>query len=326
MPLRKGTALRGWIAGLAAAATLMSTAGRAQTAPEVWLSPNDPTHGGASDFWDMFQPGADWAVTQSHVQVVEIAQNLVTNGPPDKLRAFYAFLKQAHIKLAVSIGMLTWSDQCGKHVEGYVPPGGSRYVADRIKALGGDLSYIDIDEAFWFGRYYSGTGACHAEVAALAQDVAANFKAYQAVFPDVRLGDTEPLGPPPAGDPAGRWSAGTQAWIDALQSASGAKLAFIHEDITDWNRPLADYLPAVARLVHRNGIPFAPIIIAATPKGPDDAWVASAQGNIERLKTSGAWPPDHLVFATWHAYPTHNLPDASPSAFTHLPYAYFGGK
>lgn len=178
---------------------------------EVWISPNDPTHGGATDFWDMFQPGADWAQAEHHVRVVGIAQNLVTNGPADKLKVFYA-----------------------------------------------------IDEALWFGRYFSRAGACHSEVNALASDVAANFKEYQAIFPDVRLGDTEPLGPPPSGDPTGLWAQNTQAWIDALQAATGQHLAFVHEDITDWSRPLPGYLSAVAKLVHSNHIPFAPIIIAAS--------------------------------------------------------------
>ncbi|MBB5341382.1 hypothetical protein [Tunturiibacter gelidoferens] len=295
----------------------------ANTEDEVWISPNDPTHGGAPDFWDMFQPGADWAQAEHHVRVVGIAQNLVTNGPADKLKVFYAFLKANHIKLAVGIGMLTWSDQCGKHIEGYVPPGGSRYVADRIKSLGGELSYIDVDEALWFGRYFGGTGACHSAIGTLATDVAANFKAYQAVFPDVRIGDTEPLGPPPSGDPTGQWVKNTQAWLDALQAATGQRLAFIHEDITDWSRPLPGYLPAVAKLAHSNHIPFAPIIIAASGKGPDETWMRSAEQNIDLLRKSGAWPPDHLMFSTWHVYPTHNLPESSPETFTHLIDYYF---
>jgi len=62
---------------------------------------------GATDFWAMLQPGADWARTEHHVSVVGIAQNLVTNGPPDKLKVLYAFLKANHIKLAAGIGMLT---------------------------------------------------------------------------------------------------------------------------------------------------------------------------------------------------------------------------
>lgn len=303
-------------------ALVLSFVARAE--PEVWLSPNDPTHGGAADFWSMFQPEAAWTAARSRVRVVSIAQNLVTNGPADQLKIFYAFLRQNHIKLAIGIGMLTWSDQCGKHVEGYVPPGGSDYVAKRIKWLGGDLSYIDIDEALWFGRYYNGKGACHAALEALAQDVAANFAAYRSVFPSVQLGDTEPLGPPPGGDKAGNWAKATQAWIDLLQTDTAVRLAFIHEDITDWARPLRDYLPAVSRLVRGNHIPFAPIIIAADSKGPDNTWMRSAEHNIDLLRASGTWPADQLVFATWYAYPTHNLPDTSPEAFTHLIDYYFG--
>ncbi len=55
----------------------------------------------------MFTSDVGGVVTERPIQVVEIAQNLVTNGPPDRLRTFYAFLKQQRIKLAVSIGMLT---------------------------------------------------------------------------------------------------------------------------------------------------------------------------------------------------------------------------
>ncbi len=292
--------------------------------PQVWISSNDPTHGGAADFWQMFAPNAPWQSAKRHVAVFSIDQNLVTNGPANELRQFYAYLKENHIALAIGIGMLTWSDQCGKHVEGYVPPGGSDYVAKRIKSLGGELAYIGIDEAFWFGRYYSGANACHASMDTLAADVAANFKAYQAIFPNVRLGDVEPLGPPPGGDrPGSSWAKTTQAWIDALQAKSETKLAFIHEDITDWRRPLSEYLPAVSDLAKANNIPFAPIFIAASGDGPDAAWIASAERNIDAVRALHLRPPDHLVFATWHVHPTKNLPENSPDAFTHLILYYF---
>ncbi|TYL98020.1 hypothetical protein FXB40_05925 [Bradyrhizobium rifense] len=295
--------------------------------PQAWISSNDPTHGGAADFWEMFAPNAPWQSAKQHVAVFSIDQNLVTNGPPDKLRQFYAFLKENQIALAIGIGMLTWNEPCGKHVEGYVPPGGSDYVAKRIKSLGGELAYIGIDEAFWFGRYYSGANACHASVDTLAADVAANFRAYQAVFPNVRLGDVEPLGPPPGGDrPGSSWAKTTQAWIDALQAKSGARLAFIHEDITDWRRPLPEYLPAVADLAKANHIPFAPIFIAARGDVADGAWMASAEQNIDAVRGLHIGSSDHLVFATWHVHPTKNLPETSPEAFTHLIVYYYVGR
>ena len=306
------------VVGVALAAATLPMPSIGQAGPQVWLSPNDPTHGGAVDFWSMFQPGANWSVAKNHVQVISIAQNLVTNGPSDRLKVFFSYLKQNHIKLAIGIGMLTWTEQCGKHVEGYVPPGGSDYVAKRIKLLGGDLSYIDVDEALWFGRYYNGKGACHTDIDALAKDVAANFKAYRAVFPDVQLGDTEPLGPPPSGDKAGNWAKYTRNWIEQLQATTGTQLAFIHEDVTDWGRPLNSYLPAVSDLVRSMHIPFGPIVIAADAEGPDDVWMRSAESNLDKLRASNVWPPEQLVFATWHVYPTHNLPETSPSAFTHL--------
>ncbi len=62
--------------------------------PQVWISSNDPTNGGAADFWQMFAPNAPWQLAKQHVAVFSIDQNLVTNGPADKLRQFYAYLKE----------------------------------------------------------------------------------------------------------------------------------------------------------------------------------------------------------------------------------------
>jgi hypothetical protein len=214
----------------------LAAAPAAATEPTVWVSTNAPTHGGASDFWQLFEPGAPWQSAKRHVGVFD--QNLVTNGPPEKLRKVFANLKESHIALAIGIGMLTWSEQCGKHLEGYVPPGGSDYVAMRIEWLGGDLAYIGIDEALWFGRWYSGANACHSALDAIAADVAANFKAYQMVFPNVRVGDVEPFGPPPGGDKPGSSWAKTTEDINALQARTGAPLAFFHCP-TNINRPLA---------------------------------------------------------------------------------------
>jgi len=58
--------------------------------PSVWESSNDPTHSGAADFWQLFEPNAPPSARR-HVAVFSIDQNLVTNGPPDKLRKFFAY-------------------------------------------------------------------------------------------------------------------------------------------------------------------------------------------------------------------------------------------
>ena len=282
------------------------------TDPPVWIGTNDPTRGGAPDFWQLFEPNAPWPIAKSHVAVFGIDQNLVSNGPPDKLRRFFAQLKENHIRLAIGIGMLTWGDQCGKHVEGYVPPGGSDYVAKRIKWLGGDLAYISIDEASWFGRWYSGKNACHSSLDEVTSDIAINFKAYKAVFPNVHLGDTEPAGPPQVPNPGSQWLKNLQEWVDALQTKIGEPLAFFHQDITNWNRPLG-FIADMAKLMKANHIPFAPIFIAANCNGPDAAWMASAERNIDTLRALQIGPPDKLVFATWCNHPSANLPESSPT-------------
>ncbi|MBV8635707.1 MAG: hypothetical protein JO002_14530, partial [Burkholderiaceae bacterium] len=259
----------------------------AQPAPSVWLSPNDPTHGGAEDFWDMLKPDAPWQNAKRHVNVFEISQNLVTNGPPDKLRQLYAYLKENHIALAIGIGMLTWSEQCGKHVEGYVPPGGSAYVAKRIRDQGGELAYIDTDEAVQFGRYYSGPNACHASLDAIAADLAGNLAAYKEVFPQVQLGETEIFSPHSDAPHDDGFLRFTQTWLDTLRAKTGAQLAFYHQDVV-WSFAPAlkveDYVPKLSALMGKNHIPFGVILIAPNGDGPDAKWIAGAEKNIDTIK------------------------------------------
>jgi len=292
------------------------------TAPVVWICPNDPTRGGAKDFWDMLQSDAPWQRAKSHVKVFKIAQNLVTNGPAEQLKQLYAYLKQNHIALAIEIGMLTWNDRCGQHVEGYVPAGGSAYVANRIKSLGGELSYIAMDEPLFYGRWYSGKNACRASIDSLAQDVANNFKAYQNVFPDVRIGDVEPDGPAAQSPHSDDWIKPTQSWIDATQSKTGTRLAFFHEDV-NWNISPDDYVPKISSLMRSNHIPFGVIFISSSGAGPDETWMQNAEKNIGTVNHLNMPPLDQVIFQTWYVYPTHNLPESSPVSFAHLINYYF---
>lgn len=80
-------------------------------------------------------------------------KNLVSNWLPDKLCSVRARQKQNHLKLAISIGMRTWTDPCSNQ-RGDVPPGGSEYVARRIKALRGELTSR-------FGCVYCGVNVYH---------------------------------------------------------------------------------------------------------------------------------------------------------------------
>ncbi len=297
----------------------------AQAGQTVWISPNDPTRGGAEDFWDLAKAGSPWQKAKGRIGVLEISQNLVTNGPPDKLREFYTFLKENHISLAIGIGMLTWTDQCGKHVEGYVPPGGSAYVAKRIKNLGGELAFIDVDEAVQFGRYYNGPNACHASLSAIADEIADNFAAYKQIFPEVRLGETEIFSPHPDRPNDEQFLSFTQNWLNLIKAKIGAPLAFYHQDVIWSSLSPKYYVPKLSALMRQNHVPFGVILIASNGNGPDAAWMESVKANIRTVKALPMAPMDHVMISTWFKPPSHNLPETSPSAFTYLINYYFDG-
>jgi len=72
--------------------------------PQVWISSNDPTNGGAADFWQMFAPNAPWQLAKQHVAVFSIDQNLVTNGPADDAMQGMSGTKLAFIHEDVTTG------------------------------------------------------------------------------------------------------------------------------------------------------------------------------------------------------------------------------
>jgi hypothetical protein len=65
--------------------------------------------------------------------------------------------------------------------------------ANWIKAAGGTLSYIALDEPFAFASLYDGPNAYQWSVVRVAKEGGAYIQGVRAVFPNLMVGDTEPL-------------------------------------------------------------------------------------------------------------------------------------
>ena len=159
-----------------------------------------------SDYLDLFKPDAPWEQSASRLKVFQTTGALISRDPDETLQHVFADLKRRHIALAIEGGMLTGVGpsghfECGRGVEGFGAAGTLRVLAQRIKKNGGELAYIAMDEPLWYGHHFSGANACQWAPEYLARQIQGELKGVREIFPDVRVGDVEPIGAPPPQPP-----------------------------------------------------------------------------------------------------------------------------
>jgi hypothetical protein len=273
---------------------------------QIWFAPMDwfvrpwVGYGGSTDYMTLFQlQSADSAL--SKVAVFKVYVPFVQWAKDDDLRRVFAELKRRHIALAMETGMLTAGERCGHGVEGFGGDDAAK-VAARIAQLGGDLAYLAMDEPI------AGANVCHADLADAARDTAGNLAAVKAVFPRIRTGDIESVGPSP--DAA-------VMWIEAFRTATGEPLAFFHADVL-WQAPWQTPLEKLAVAIHERKIPLGVIYNGNNDDISDEAWVAHAEAHYRAVEADSGIAPDQAVFQSWVSYPSRLLPDTDPGAFTYL--------
>src|SRR5207245_1869678 len=116
-----------------------------------------------------------------------------------------------------------------------------------------------------------------------------NLAAVKAIFPQLRAGDIEPVGPSPGDaqvEDYGRWA-------DAFQ-ASGGALAFFHADI-QWKEPWQVPLEKLAVILRDRKIPLGIIYNGNDDDTSDEAWVAHAEDHYRAVEADSRIVPDQVV-------------------------------
>jgi hypothetical protein len=285
--------------------------------PEIWLAPLDPIERpfngtkGSADYFDLFLPGAPWVVSAKHIKVFKIYPQLVAYGSDEDLARMFQSLKQRHIALALEFGAMTDTEVCGRGVEGYNGEALGR-MAERIKHLDGDIRYFAMDEPLWYGVHFNGKNGCHSKVEAVARDIAVNIERLKVVYPNVQVGDIEPM--PVAQVPG--WKAEIINWTKAFEGATGEKLAFLHADVL-WDQPWQPFLTALDDELHANDILFGVIYNGNSGDMSDAAWIRHAEQHFRTFETDRR-RPDQAIFQSWVNYPTRVLPETAPESLTYL--------
>jgi hypothetical protein len=310
---------------LLVAASLAVLPGATSADTLYWFAPLPPMperperqYVGSDDFMDLFSPDAPWQNAAHHIQVFKLYGEWVfATATDEQLKRVVSDLRRRGIALGVEGGPLKASD-CGAGVEGFAEPQWAR-IAARIRAAGGIIDYIDMDEPYYYAHFFDGKQACHWSAAAVAHETGAFIKELREQFPNVVIGDAEPL--------AGQADAGAyQAWIDTFKEINGFALAFLDMDI-DWRRRAwPQEVESIEEHGRRAGVAVG-IVYNGNEVDPTDAiWLANAGERAKRYELDAGAHPDHVLFQSWHDKPDHLLPETSGFTFTHFIDQYFTDK
>lgn len=295
--------------------------------PLIWFAPLPPLamvegreFTGSDDFIDLFQPDALWQTAAGHIQVFKLYGEWVAYKATNaELQQVVEETRRRGIALAVEAGPLNATESCGQGIEGFPGTGEGLKIAQRIKSAGGTLTFIALDEPYFFAHYYNGPQACHWDADKIAKDVGEYIQAIKGVFPDIRVGDTEALS-------GASTVQGYTDWLDVFREVNGYDLAFLHLDI-DWSRITwpGEFI-AIEEYGDKLNIPVGIIYIGNGFDKTDEAWLSAAGERVKKLEIEQHANPDHILFQSWNDKPDHVLPESTEFTFTDFINDYFTDK
>ena len=198
-------------------------------------------------------------------------------------------------------------------------------VALRLKRFGADLAYIDMDEPLWFGHFYNGVGtqqSCHNPMSEVARQTAVKMREVRQIYPQVLIGEDEPVGVPDAIAP--NWPEDIREWLEAYRTAMGEPMGFFHADMVWQRRGWQAILLRVEAVVRQERVSFG-LIYNGTPSNPTDAsWIDDAVRHFEEVEGALHIRPDQAMLQSWMDHPRAMLPETDPSALTNLVLRYSG--
>jgi hypothetical protein len=289
-------------------------------AERVWLAPAFPFPGkpGLDEILKLFIDDHGWENARSHVNVFQIYTHSIHSLSDDELRSIFQYLQRHHIDLALEYGMLSSNSNCGIGVEGFQPAKMPTLIATKIKRLGGELKYVAMDEPVFYARYYNGARACHWSIDEIAQSAASNVTQFKAVFPNIIVGQIEPVSAMIAKD----WRADLSEWFRSYQAATAMPVAFFHFDMV-WRGPFIENTRQAVALLRSRNIPFGVIFNSIGDVKSDQEWSDSATANIKTYFSAQLPRPFDVIVQSWRPNPTTVLPETDPHALTYLVNYYF---
>jgi hypothetical protein len=292
---------------------------------------------GSADFLALFRPGAPWPRVLAHTQVVGFSADWLYSVSAQQLAPIVTFLNAHKKAIEIEAPALQALRSCGSGVEGYVPfglPGGldlrtfTLTYLDRLRALDADVAFIKVDEPYYFGSVVSAAvlqqiaqaaGAkstpvsCHFPVTQVARDVGSFARLAKTVYPNVAVGDVEPVNATAYQPDA---VTAIDAWHDTYRSVTGAPFPFFFADV-DFSDPA---WPALVRQLQistqRRGIRFGIIYTGDKQDSSDAEWTSQVVARFEQYQRQAGGTPAYVLFQSWQSHPTRCLPESDSATFT----------
>lgn len=295
---------------------------------------------------NMFEPDAPWQNAASHVQVFRISSiffhRLGKESNQEEVNAMVADLKRRHIAIALEIGVIEIKPgSCpDKTQEGYGTLSESQKVIDMIKAAGGEIKYLNMDELLNYGHYFEHSSSkigCRLSIGDIVSRSTDTLKLFKREFPNIMIGETEPtamMREEGNNHIAERpdWKKAMLEYYTRFQEARGQPLDFLILD-PQWEfkrgsvagdvETFYDYAEELKQrgLIERIGIMYK----GGGPFDKTDAeWVQAARKHMAIVEQSYKPRPDIIGFFSWQENPSHAMPDdASQYTLTGLVSYYF---
>lgn len=305
--------------------------------PEIWFGPAhwystpENPHPRAVDLMDMFRPDAPWQNAASHIQVFRMGavffHRLGQESNQDEVNAFVADMKRRHIAIALEIGVINITPgSCPDHIqEGYGNVSEARKVIDMIKAAGGEIKYLNMDEELKYGHFFERSATktgCQLPISEIIDRSKELLSLFKQEFPNITVGETEPTSI--MREEGHDHKVERPDWKDAmlkyylqLRDVLGQPLDFLILD-PQWEfkrgsaaedvETVYDYAEELKQrgLIKRIGIMYK-------GGGPfdktDAAWVRDARDHMAVVEKKFRPRPDIIAFLSWEDNPSHALPD-----------------
>jgi hypothetical protein len=285
--------------------------------PLYWFAPLnlEEIGRGSVDYMDLFTPDSDWNEAASHLQVFKLYGGWAETGPFNELEQAIQAIRQRGLGLAIEHSPLFPDNTCGQYIEGFAGEGFLKAV-QRVKDAGGTLNFIALDEPYYWAHFYEGDQACQWPTEKIAKDVGDMILQAQRIFPELIVGDIEPVtGPADA--------AAYKVWLETFRAVNGFDLAFLHLDM-DWsNSSWPDEAVQMEAYGNELDIPIGMIYIGNSFEQDNATWLATAGERVKRYELEAGGHPDHIIFQSWNDKPDHVLPESDPTAYTWFVKTYF---